>query len=209
MTFRAFSDFPKAKKKRAHSLMYLQIPLDTIGSLCLKPRKYLLFLGWCILGVEGALALDRGGSGIDTNGGLDNQEIYYYVTAADSGTFFITVLHAIAHIACAHGDLCCLTQIFLTLSIPRSSRRGRTRLRKRRRCAKTFAPVYWNMMLDACGQELVQTMAPVCILFPSSGVPKCVLQSCAGKISDLLLSGFGSSWRIVQVAARMSESYMI
>jgi hypothetical protein len=38
---------------------YLQIPLNVITSVCLKPRKYLVFLGWCILGIEGDLALDN------------------------------------------------------------------------------------------------------------------------------------------------------
>ncbi|KAF8232675.1 hypothetical protein L208DRAFT_1360845 [Tricholoma matsutake] len=61
---------------------YLQIPLDIIRSLCLKPRKYLLFLGWCILGVEGTLALERNGDAIDTHEDLDDGGIYYYVVAA-------------------------------------------------------------------------------------------------------------------------------
>ena len=70
------------------SSFYLQIPLDIIGSLCLKPCKYLLFLGWCILGVEGVLALEHDGDGIDTDGNLDDQEIYHYVVAAGLGMFF-------------------------------------------------------------------------------------------------------------------------
>ncbi|OAX35777.1 hypothetical protein K503DRAFT_802544 [Rhizopogon vinicolor AM-OR11-026] len=43
------------------------------------PLKYLLFLGWCILGVEGVLALTQDGDGIDTDGDLDNQGTYHYV----------------------------------------------------------------------------------------------------------------------------------
>lgn len=39
---------------------YLEIPLDIINSLCLKPCKYLVFLGWCILGVQGRLSLNNG-----------------------------------------------------------------------------------------------------------------------------------------------------
>ncbi|KAF8345096.1 hypothetical protein F5887DRAFT_229408 [Amanita rubescens] len=58
---------------------YLQIPLDVIHNLCLNPRKYLLFLGWCILGVEGVLDLQPDGIGIDIDGGLDDQGIYHYV----------------------------------------------------------------------------------------------------------------------------------
>jgi len=63
---------------------YLEIPLDVINSLCLRPRKYLVFLGWCILGVEGVLALEHDGEGIGTDGNLDNQGIYYYVADADA-----------------------------------------------------------------------------------------------------------------------------
>jgi hypothetical protein len=31
---------------------YLEIPSEVIMSSCLKPRKYLVFLGWCIFGDE-------------------------------------------------------------------------------------------------------------------------------------------------------------
>ena len=53
------------------SNFYLQIPVDIIRFLCLKPRKYLLFLGWCILGVEGTLALEYNADAIATNEDLD------------------------------------------------------------------------------------------------------------------------------------------
>ncbi len=36
---------------------YLQIRLDHISTFCLKPLKYLLFLGWCILAVILVLGL--------------------------------------------------------------------------------------------------------------------------------------------------------
>jgi len=65
---------------------YLQIPLEIINSLCLKPRKYLLYLGWCILGVEGKLARTHGGDGIDTDGGLEGRGIYFYIVADGTGT---------------------------------------------------------------------------------------------------------------------------
>ncbi|KAF8228219.1 hypothetical protein L208DRAFT_1488951 [Tricholoma matsutake] len=64
------------------SSFYLQIPLDIIHSLCLKPHKYLFFLGWCILGVEGTLVLERNGDTIETDEDLDDGRIYYYVVAA-------------------------------------------------------------------------------------------------------------------------------
>jgi len=53
--------------------------LDVIRSLCSKPRKYLVFLGWCILGVEGVLTLDD--DEIETDGDLNDEGIYYYATA--------------------------------------------------------------------------------------------------------------------------------
>jgi hypothetical protein len=68
-----------------NSSFYLQIPLDVIRSLCLKPRKYLIFLGWCILGVEGRLAREAGGDVIATNGSLEDQGIYHYVADSDLG----------------------------------------------------------------------------------------------------------------------------
>jgi hypothetical protein len=74
--------------RNGNSSLYLEIPLDTINGLCLRPRKYLRFLGWCILGVEGVLALQAGGNGIDDNGGLTNRGIYHYVPAEQlEGTF--------------------------------------------------------------------------------------------------------------------------
>ncbi|KAF8523452.1 hypothetical protein BU17DRAFT_85740 [Hysterangium stoloniferum] len=66
------------------SPFYLQIPLDTIESLCLKPRKYLRYLAWSILGVEGSLALESDGDSISTDGDLYSGGIYYYITNTNS-----------------------------------------------------------------------------------------------------------------------------
>ena len=71
------------------SSFYLQIPVDTIRSLCLKPLKYLLFLGWCILGVEGTLALERNGDAIATDDDLDERGTYYYVMAVGAGMYLL------------------------------------------------------------------------------------------------------------------------
>jgi len=73
-----------------NSSFYLEIPLDIIDSLCLKPRKYLVFLGWCILGVRGRLSLNDDGRGMTTQGSLEDQGIYYYV--ADVGGKFSSKL---------------------------------------------------------------------------------------------------------------------
>jgi len=53
--------------QNGNSTFYLEIPLNIINGLCLRPRKYLRFLGWCILGVEGVLALQAAGDGISDN----------------------------------------------------------------------------------------------------------------------------------------------
>ena len=72
------------------SSFYLQVPLTTIRALCLKPLKYLLYLGWCILSAEGALSLERDDrDGIDTDEDAAGGEIYYYVPAAPLGTFLL------------------------------------------------------------------------------------------------------------------------
>jgi len=70
----------------ADSSFYLEIPIAVINPLCLKPRKYLVFLGWCILGIDGVLAVDDGGDEINTDGGLDAGGIYYYVADIDEAT---------------------------------------------------------------------------------------------------------------------------
>src|SRR5882762_3462038 len=67
------------------SWFYLQIPIAVINSLCLKPCKYLKFLGWCILGTEGVLSLQDGGNEVDINGTLDAEGVYYYVVPEASG----------------------------------------------------------------------------------------------------------------------------
>ena len=75
-----------------NSSFHLDIPLEIIESLCLKPLKYLLFLGWCILGVEGVLTYERDGNEIDTDGNLGEHEIYYFVEPDDAGAFLVTLL---------------------------------------------------------------------------------------------------------------------
>ena len=71
---------------------YLDIPLNIISSLCLKPRKYLRFLGWCILGVDGSLSDGPGSAALSLNGDLDDQESYYYITAGGDTSRFASTL---------------------------------------------------------------------------------------------------------------------
>ena len=78
------------------SSFYLQVPLTIIRASCLKPLKYLLYLGWCILSAEGALSPERDNrDGIDTDEDAVGGEIYYYVPAAPLGTFLLlSCVHA-------------------------------------------------------------------------------------------------------------------
>jgi hypothetical protein len=57
---------------------YLEIPTAIIPTLCLRPRKYLMYLGWCVLGVTGVLQ-DGQRNEIAVDGELIDQGIYHYV----------------------------------------------------------------------------------------------------------------------------------
>jgi len=60
--------------------LYLEVSTSHLGSLCLHPRKYLRFLGWCIMGIEGHVALDSPHSVDDIGdvGELENHGVYSY-----------------------------------------------------------------------------------------------------------------------------------
>jgi hypothetical protein len=69
----------------------LETLLDVIGSLCLKPRKYPVFLGWHILETGCVLALEHGGNGIKLpDGALDAD--YYVADGAIGGVFLTAVV---------------------------------------------------------------------------------------------------------------------
>ncbi|KAJ6631955.1 hypothetical protein B0H10DRAFT_1937691 [Mycena sp. CBHHK59/15] len=59
--------------------LYLEVPIHTILSLCLKPRKYLCFIGWCVLGVVGSLIDGQGQVITDLDGDLVDQGVYRYL----------------------------------------------------------------------------------------------------------------------------------
>lgn len=61
---------------------YLNVPLDIILTLCLHPRKYLRYLGWCVLGVEGNLGDERGVE-VALHGQLTDQGVYVYLIPSD------------------------------------------------------------------------------------------------------------------------------
>jgi hypothetical protein len=58
------------------SFFYLEIHLDSINANCLDAARYLLFVGWCILGVEDVLSLKPNGQERDSDGDLVEQETY-------------------------------------------------------------------------------------------------------------------------------------
>ena len=62
-----------------HKQFYLEIPTLIVSRLCLKPLKYLRFVGWCVLGVSGEL-VDHTGNPVELDGTLADQSVYKYKT---------------------------------------------------------------------------------------------------------------------------------
>jgi len=62
---------------------YLEIPILIVISLCLNPRKYLRYLGWCVLGIEGTL-VDVAGNGITLDDELLDRGTYRYIVPGDN-----------------------------------------------------------------------------------------------------------------------------
>lgn len=60
--------------------LYLEIPIAHLASLCIRPRKYLRYLGWCIVGVEGRVARDspQPVNDIKDEGELESGSVYSY-----------------------------------------------------------------------------------------------------------------------------------
>jgi hypothetical protein len=56
---------------------YLEIPIAIIDTLCLRPRKYLCYLGWCVLGALGTLK-DAEMNDVHLDGDLVDQAVYHY-----------------------------------------------------------------------------------------------------------------------------------
>ena len=57
---------------------YLEIPTAIVATVCLSPRKYLRYIGWCVLGVLGVLN-DEQGNEIVLDGELVDQGVYHYI----------------------------------------------------------------------------------------------------------------------------------
>ena len=82
---------------------HFEIPLHVITDVCCHPPKYLRYLGWCVLGVEGSLQ-DGQGHQVDLNGNLVDGGVYYYrLPATQQGfllRFFVILKLTIPQISC-------------------------------------------------------------------------------------------------------------
>ena len=65
---------------------YLDLPIHVLEPLCLRPRKYLRYLGWCVLGIEGRVMLDKQDIGVE--GKLVDQGVYRYIVNATGLSHF-------------------------------------------------------------------------------------------------------------------------
>ena len=68
--------------KQQPALFYLEIPLHIIRDVCHHPPKYLHYLGWCVLGVEG-LVQDGRGHQVNLNGSLVEKcmlQVAFYIS---------------------------------------------------------------------------------------------------------------------------------
>ncbi|KAF8201370.1 hypothetical protein K438DRAFT_2015687 [Mycena galopus ATCC 62051] len=59
--------------------LYLDVPVDVAASLCLHPVKYLRFLGYCILGVDGTIAREDFDGEVLSDGDFLGEGVYYFV----------------------------------------------------------------------------------------------------------------------------------
>ena len=79
--------------EQVHESFYLEIPVTVIRTVCLRPCKYLRYLGWCVLGIEGSLQ-DEQGHQVELSGNLVDQGVYHYrLPAAHQGfpLFFFVI----------------------------------------------------------------------------------------------------------------------
>lgn len=101
--------------QRGNSDFYLEIPIlsgpiPIINSLCLRPRKYLRFLAWCILGNHGKLVVEPGGDELDdSDGGMEYRDMYYHDMNNGYGAF-----HSRCH-CCRHP---CMQDIYWHVILP-------------------------------------------------------------------------------------------
>jgi hypothetical protein len=60
--------------------VFLEIPIEHITPLCVRPRKYLRYLGWAIMGIERRVARVSPNPQVDIGdeGALESQNVYAY-----------------------------------------------------------------------------------------------------------------------------------
>jgi hypothetical protein len=105
--------------------LYLEIPTAIVKEVCLKPRKYLRYLGWCILGVIGDVSDEQGTS---------LRWMASWLIRASTTT------------------LCQIkTSSPTPLTLRSSSNDPKFHPKLVREPAKTFAPRLWNAMVVASG----------------------------------------------------------
>jgi hypothetical protein len=97
----------------------LDIPTSMPASFCLCPRKYLRYLGWCVLGIEGHVAKVSPGEAVDDigdEGTLDGQGVYQYCYSSAEGNWFsinayiVTLTFREGHPLRHAVDLCTITR---------------------------------------------------------------------------------------------------
>lgn len=60
-----------------------KIPIHIVITLCISPRKYLRYLGWCVFDVEGTL-VDEQCNEAPLSGALTDQGIYQYIVPGEN-----------------------------------------------------------------------------------------------------------------------------
>ena len=75
-------------QKPASDSFHLEIPLSVIRNICLHPPKYLLYLGWCILGSERSLY--KGGQPVNLDDELVDMGVYQYGPSAQEGLSYLS-----------------------------------------------------------------------------------------------------------------------
>ncbi len=147
---------------------YLEIPLRVITDVCRHPPKYLRYLGWCVLGVEGSLQ-DGQGHQVDLNDDLVDGGVYYYrLPAAQQGCllpFFVILKLTIPQISCYAVDL---EAIKLRSQVPSETRECFSRelaTRDGERCV-------WTSLPPGAGMHIIPWSKgdQVCLLYDPQGL---------------------------------------
>ncbi|KAJ6508757.1 hypothetical protein C8R45DRAFT_1208371 [Mycena sanguinolenta] len=83
--------------------LYLEIPCSAIPALCLRPVKFLRYLGYCILGMDGVIKQTLDDEGISDDDLLDAGEYHFVRSGANDGDDDI-LAHAVDPEAMTYSD---------------------------------------------------------------------------------------------------------